>query len=250
MTSTKRRLASLASASALIATMAVAIAPTAALAAEGNVVVNGTTLKALYVNPEPETLPAVIDAQGYDIAVYFGPGHTGTVDADISGARWYGVVADGAMVDVTGSQIHHIGDNPYGTGLNVDGQAVAFSGMQYGVGIFYTNASGTISGNEVSLYQKGGIVARDGGKVTISGNMVAGLGKVGFIAQNGIQVSYGTTAVVSGNTVSGNYYTPKEWTATGLLIYQANGVKASNNSLFDNETNMYNGGKGGGNVKP
>ena len=33
-------------------------------------------------------------------------------DADISGATWYGVVANGANVNVTGSQIHDIGDEP------------------------------------------------------------------------------------------------------------------------------------------
>ena len=79
---------------------------------------------------------------------------------------------------------------------------------------------------------------------------MTGLGKIDFIAQNGIQVSYGTTATVKGNTVSGHDYTPTDWTATGLLIYQAGGVKASANNLFDNEVNQYNGGKGGGNVKP
>jgi hypothetical protein len=35
-----------------------------------------------------------------------------------------------------------------------------------------------------------------------------------------------------------------------VLIYQAGGVKASANNLFDNEVNQYNGGKGGANVKP
>ena len=71
--------------------------------------------------------------------------------------------------------------------------------------------------------QKGGIVARDGGKVTISGNTVTGWGHNAYIAQNGVQVSYGTTATVKGNTISGHDYTPTDWTATGLLIYQAGG---------------------------
>ena len=50
--------------------------------------------------------------EGYDIAVYYGPGHSGTVTADISGAKYYGVVADGAKVNVTGSKVHDIGDQP------------------------------------------------------------------------------------------------------------------------------------------
>ena len=67
------------------------------------------------------------------------------MDADISGATWYGVVADGADVTVTGSQIHDIGENP-------------LNGAQHGNPIFYINgASGTISGNKVYDFQKNGI---------------------------------------------------------------------------------------------
>jgi hypothetical protein len=48
---TKRRVTSLVSAAALIATMAVAAAPTAALADSEYVVVRGETLRAKIINP-------------------------------------------------------------------------------------------------------------------------------------------------------------------------------------------------------
>ena len=69
-------------------------------------------------------------------------------NADISGATHYGVFADkGAKVNVTGSQIHQIGDSP-------------FSGNQNGRAIFYANgATGTVSGNNIYDYQKNGVVA-------------------------------------------------------------------------------------------
>ncbi len=55
--------------------------------------------------------PASSTRRGYDIAVYFRPGHSGSVtNADISGAKYYGVVVDGANVNVTGSKVHDIGD--------------------------------------------------------------------------------------------------------------------------------------------
>ena len=112
--------------------------------------------------------------------------------ADISGANYFGVVADGAAVNVTGSQVHNIGEVP-------------FNGTQHGNAIYYTNAaSGTISGNTVSLYQKNGITAVNGSSVTISGNTVTGQGPVTYIAQNGIEVGSGTSATVSGNTESAN----------------------------------------------
>jgi hypothetical protein len=85
---------------------------------------------------------------------------------------------------------------------------------------------------------------------TITGNTVTGDGPVGYIAQNGIQVGFGASATVKGNTASGNYYTPSSDLACGLLMYQAGGVKSSGNTLFANERDQCNFGKGGGAVKP
>ena len=141
------------------------------------------------------------------------------------------------------STIRNIGEDP-------------FNGSQHGVGILYTGSSGTISGNTVSLYQKGGIVARDGGKVVISDNTVTGEGGITYIAQNGIQVSFGTSAKLFDNDVSLNNYTPAKVTACGLLIYKAGGVSGgpkagiayikADNSFHNNETDICNFGKGGG----
>ena len=234
---TKGRLISMASASAMIATMAVATAPTAALAAGGeSVAVRGETLTALIVNPT-QPVTGTINADGYDVAVYFGPGHSGTVDANISGAKWYGVVADRANVTVTGSQVHNIGDSP-------------LSGAQHGNAIFYYNgANGTISGNRVWDYQKNGITvsgkAADGialSDVTTSAsvvnNVVTGEGHIDYIAQNGIQISYGANGSVKGNTVSHIYYNGDD-EAAGLLSYDAGKVTVSGNTFVDTEVSIY-----------
>jgi hypothetical protein len=84
--------------------------------------------------------------------------------------------------------------------------------------------------------------------VTVKNNTVTGLGEVDFIAQNGIQISRGATGEVTGNTVSGNSYTPTAWTACGLLFYKADGVKQKANTLSGNETSLCNAGRGGGNI--
>jgi hypothetical protein len=181
-------------------------------------------------------------------------------EADISGANYYGVVVNAADVDVTGSAIHNIGDKP------------SFNGMQRGVGVIYTTldqkndvlyqegkpfertvtnatTTGTLSGNTIADYQKTGVqVNGPGASVTVQDNTVTGLGEVGFIAQNGIQISRGATSLVTGNTVSGNYYTPVEWTACALLFFQSEGVKQKANTLSGNETNLCNAGRGGGNT--
>jgi len=201
-----------------------------------------------------------LDATGCDIGVYYAPGTTGSVKAaDISGANYYGVVANAAAVNVTNSSIHDIGDNP-------------FNGMQRGVGVLYTTldqtndllyqngkafvqtgaaATGAVSGNAIADYQKTGVqVNGPGAALTVQDNTVTGLGPIGFIAQNGIQISRGASAVVTGNTVSGNWYTPTDWTACGLLFFKADGVKQKANSLSGNETSLCNAGRGGGNTSP
>jgi hypothetical protein len=108
----------------------------------------------------------------------------------------------------------------------------------------------TISGNHVSSYIKNGITANGSLVATITNNVVTGYGPLGvpYSAQNGIQVAFGATGTVKGNTITGNNYTPATWQACGLLLFEAGGVKVSNNSISNNEKDMCNYGKGGGKV--
>jgi hypothetical protein len=84
--------------------------------------------------------------------------------------------------------------------------------------------------------------------VNVEDNIVTGQGMIDWIGQNGIQISRGATALVAGNTVSGNWYTPKSYVACGLLFFDAGGVKQHDNTLFGNEINLCNAGRGGGNT--
>ena len=191
-----------------------------------------------------------LDATGCNIGVYYGPGTSGTVSgADIHGANYYGVVANAAQVTVANSQIHAIGENP-------------FNGSQHGVGVLYTTvnqagqttgaaATGTLSGSAITGYQKNGVVVSgSGASVVVQNNTVTGEGPIGYIAQNGIEIAAGASALVKGNTVTRNWYTGPTVTACGLLFFQAGGVKQQSNSLSDNQTNLCNAGRGGGNVTP
>jgi parallel beta helix pectate lyase-like protein len=216
---------------------------------------DGRFLTAAVIGTALPIARTVVDATGCDIGIYYPPGTTGSVDqSTIAGAFYFGVVNHSAVVNVTRSSVSNIGDRP-------------FSGAQHGNAIFYTTenqvlgtdgsdvivaagtASGTISGNSVSLYQKGGIIVRGAGSsADILDNQVRGLGPVNFIAQNGIQVSFGGTAVVRENIVADNDYTPPDVTSCGILLFQAAGVKVQQNTYVDNETNLCNAGKGGGNV--
>lgn len=197
------------------------------------------------------TVSGTLDATGCDIGVYFATPGSVSAGAQIFGARYFGVVNDGTSVAVQSASIHDIGNKP-------------FDGTQHGVGIYFTNGgTGTIDGNTVWAYQKGGIVvngtnAASGAATTatVANNTVTGLGPVVFIAGNGIQVSRGAVADVRANTISGNFYTgeagvgpnpgdrnPEGWEyfSTGLLLFEAGtGTKTSDNQLSGNQHNFAN----------
>ncbi len=177
---------------------------------------------------------------GCQIGVYFN--EPGSVkNADIAGATHYGVFVDGAAVNVTGSDIHQIGNTP-------------FNGAQNGRAVFYTNgitngATGTVSGNDIYDYQKNGVVATGvGTAVQVLNNTVTGRGHLDGIAQNGVVILSKATALVKGNSISGHWYTPTTYTSYGLLLIDAKGVKQQSNSFLDNEANLGNFGRGGGNT--
>lgn len=156
-----------------------------------------------------------LDATGCNIGVYYDNTTSGNVTgATISGANYFGVVVNGDVgavsVNVTGSTIHDIGETP-------------LNGTQHGVAIYYRalgtgTASGSISDNTVTNYQKGGITANGNVSVTIANNTVTGQGPVAYIAQNGIQVGYGAQATVTGNTVTGNAYTGANLASSGGIL--------------------------------
>lgn len=173
---------------------------------------DGINMTAALINPANAT--GEINAQGCNIGVYFDK--NGNVNnATIYGANYFGVLVNGDVnqvsVDVKNSTITNIGENP-------------LNGSQHGVGIYYRNfgqgsTKGKISGNAISKYQKGGIVANGANtNVNISDNTVTGEGPVGYIAQNGIQVGYGASAQVMKNSVSGNSYTGTSTVSGGIIV--------------------------------
>lgn len=150
-------------------------------------------------------------------------------------------------------------DDAHGSIVNttVTGVRQGLSGCQEGNAIEVRNfeqnpttRNVTISGNTVSDYQKNGITVNGAVLADVTNNSVTGDGPIDYIAQNGIQVAFGASATVSGNSVSGNDYTPASWLACGVLYYDATGVRAFRNHYSNNERNVCNFGKGGGNTRP
>jgi hypothetical protein len=159
--------------------------------------------------------------------------------------RLRGILFDGAAGSITDNTVVNINQGASGcqegNGIEVRNEPFDKTGPDLAV---------TISGNTVSNYQKNGITANGSVAATIKDNIVTGAGPVNYIAQNGIQIGFGGTATIKNNTVSGNDYTPADTLACGVLYYQADGVKASGNTRFDNERDQCNFGKGGGTYNP
>jgi hypothetical protein len=176
---------------------------------------DGINMTAAIIDP-PNTVTGTVDATGCNIGVYVATVDATIDTAEIFGANYFGVVVNGdagsPSASITDSNIHDIGETP-------------LNGTQHGVAIYFRSffltgsASGTVSNNVLSKYQKGGIVANGQGvNVAITDNVVTGQGAVDSIAQNGIQVGYGANASVMRNTVTGNAYTGANFASSGGIL--------------------------------
>ncbi len=107
-------------------------------------------------------------------------------------------------------------------------QSASGFGCQVGLGIFADNPGGAantvvIEANSVHDFQKNGITVHDTGLTgTVVGNTVLGIGPTPLIAQNGIEFAYGSTGSVTDNNASGFVYTP--CVSTTNCSYSSTGV--------------------------
>jgi len=100
--------------------------------------------------------------------------------------------------------------------------------------------------NQVSGYQKVGILVIGRVNATLTGNVLNGGGPVSHIARNGMQLSDGATGRVTGNQIAGHSYTGED-VATGILVaggsfynqaLSRDGV-IENNTLTNNDIGIY-----------
>jgi hypothetical protein len=128
------------------------------------------------------------------------------------------------------------------------------NGCQSGNGIEVETASGssssvTVHENSIWDYQKNGITGNEAGtELTADGNTVTGIGPTTGAAQNGIQIGFGAGGALTNNTITDNVWssctspTACAFNATGILIFESNGVIVRNNSLATNQVGIYVGG--------
>ncbi|HYM15593.1 MAG TPA: right-handed parallel beta-helix repeat-containing protein [Dehalococcoidia bacterium] len=93
-----------------------------------------------------------------------------------------------------------------------------------------------ITNNNLSQYQKSGIIVRDSVNSVISGNTTTGEGPSNIIAMNGITITSTGTAAVSGNHTSGHLYVPESDFSCGILYYPVGNPAPNSVSVTGNDS--------------
>ncbi len=116
------------------------------------------------------------------------------------------------------------------------GGIYAFGGPYYGTG----EVNVMIKDNKVTNYERNGITVN--GKLAtghiMHNNMVIGQ-KDSYWANNGIQIGWGATGFIKDNNVETNYWIGEEWTASGIMVFDAKNVSVTGNTVKDCETGIY-----------
>ena len=134
--------------------------------------------------------------------------------------RLRGILLQGASGSVVDSELLGIRRNQPAAG-NPEGTP---RGCQEGHAIEVRNGNASVQRqvellrNQVSGYQKVGILVAGRVDATVADNVLTGAGPVAHIAQNGVQLSDGATGEVTRNQISGHSYTGGSDVATGILV--------------------------------
>ncbi|MBC7265227.1 MAG: right-handed parallel beta-helix repeat-containing protein [Chloroflexi bacterium] len=163
------------------------------------------------------------------------------------------VTIQNLMVDGAGkgnANYRFIGIGYYNAGGTVaeveikDVRDTPWSGAQHGVALYAYNADGsprtlTVTNSNIHDFQKNGMALNGTGlMVNVSGNTVTGYGPTNVTAQNCIQVGWGASGTVSGNTVSDVSWLGPTWTAATILVLDSN-ADVTNNDVTNGQTGIY-----------
>ncbi|WP_277656879.1 DUF4347 domain-containing protein [Seleniivibrio woodruffii] len=143
-----------------------------------------------------------------------------------------GIVDSNVVVDgVTIKNIRSSDTDMWGESENYGILAEAGSGLG-------TQVSVTVTNSDIYNYQKTGIVGWGPNlDITITDNEITGTGVDGTCGQNGIQIGSsnadrsGTTATITGNTISDLGFENNVYGATGIILRQTGDVTVSDNSI-------------------
>ena len=169
-----------------------------------------------------------------------------TVDADVTGfeidgqnmaqnypIRFVGILYRNANGEISGNTIHSMFDS--------DGEG---DGPQtFGI-LVYGDSTVRVIGNTISDFSRGGIgIMGDAGSAPdpvalVEGNTVTGNGLesgTGWWAENGIQIGYGATGEIVGNTVTDCRVNNPYWASTAILVVDTHDVVVADNYVGDSD---------------
>jgi len=168
-----------------------------------------------------------------------------TVDADVTGfeidgqnrasggSRFVGILYRNASGEISGNTIHNMFDS--------DGEG---DGPQtFGI-LVYGDSNVQIIGNAISDFSRGGIgIMGDAGPAPdpvalVEGNVVTGNGleaQTGWSAENGIQIGYGATGEIVGNTVTDCRVNNPYWAATAIMVVDTHDVVVADNYVGNSD---------------
>jgi parallel beta-helix repeat protein len=226
-----------------------------------SITLSGQSGATIQPNPIAANTTDLYDGSAIAAAVLVTPGTTGVTISDL--------IIDGSQNQIAGCAPQLIGvyfQNASGTIVHTAVTNFALGsglqGCQTGLAIYAEtdNAGGlshvTAVENSVRGFQKNGITANFTGATLIAeSNVVTGWGPTPYNAQNGIQIAFGATGTITGNTVSGEVYTPCidpencTYSATGISIYDPSGTIATkSNHIDDTQGAIYYQGESGGDI--
>jgi parallel beta-helix repeat protein len=174
-------------------------------------------------------------------------------DLEISGAEAQGDFS-GCGTGFVGVYYHNASGSITGVQVANIELAPDLFGCQQGLGVYVATDTGqtakvSMSGLNVNKYDKNGVTCDNAGTTcSLTGSSITGVGPTPLIAQNGFQ-GYGATSVkLSKDTVRRNSYTGggNGNQATGLLIFDVGTASVMTNTLSSNDVNGYFGSDGGG----
>jgi LPXTG-motif cell wall-anchored protein len=150
------------------------------------------------------------------------------------------------------------------SGFTIDGDAR--KPAERAAGILLRNVTGTISGNIFINFDLNmetfGVMVNGNSDVAIKENDISGFGRGGIVigswgefpqpnasirgnnvetvthakwAQNGIQIGWGATGEIIGNTVTGHIWSAGGWGASGILIPGSSNIEVAENTVRNND---------------
>jgi len=182
------------------------------------------------------------------IVFAFGGNESG---GSVSGSEVVDVDISGFIIDGDGSQ-PAARRKPGILFRNANGDISDNTVEQMGVGgketfgiLAYGDSEVTVSKNTVREYERGGIgVVGDGGAhpsptADIRYNTVTGSTGIGNAwGPNGIQIGYGATGDIIGNEVIDNRYAEEAFTASGIIVFESDGVRIRRNTVTNSDVGI------------